>query len=241
MKDIKPYGTENDKKAEVAKMFDNIAHKYDFLNHFLSMGIDRSWRRKTIKEITRLNPRLILDVATGTGDLAFQSARKMPDLQVIGVDISKEMMNVGKKKAQQMSLEDRVQFVYGDSENLPFEDEKFDAVMVAFGVRNFENLQKGMDEMFRVLKKDGQIFVLEFSKPRLFPFKQLFGFYFRFILPLIGRITSKDPRAYKYLFESVQAFPDYNNFLEFMRKAGFSSNKWKSMTLGICSLYTGRK
>jgi demethylmenaquinone methyltransferase/2-methoxy-6-polyprenyl-1,4-benzoquinol methylase len=241
LKDITPYDSGSAKKDQVATMFDNIAHKYDFLNHFLSMGIDKRWRKRAIQLLKEVQPAYILDVATGTGDLAFSAAKALPEAKILGVDISNEMMNVGRKKAIQKGLAQRVDFSLADSENLPFEDETFDAVMVAFGVRNFENLQKGLDEMNRVLKTNGKIFILEFSRPRMFPFKQFFGFYFKYILPVIGKISSRDPRAYKYLFESVQAFPDYENFLSLMKKAGFNSNKWEALSLGICSIYTGEK
>ena len=238
---VRPYDNVEGKKKQVEAMFDNIAHKYDFLNHFLSLGIDNIWRRKTINMLAASEPGYILDVATGTGDLSFSALKKMPHLMIEAIDISKGMLEIGKKKAIKKSVDDKVKFTVGDSENLPFEDDTFDAAMVAFGVRNFENLEKGLREMNRVLKPQGTLFVLEFSKPRFFPFKQLFGFYFRYILPLIGKISSKDPKAYTYLFESVQAFPDFDDFTDIMQKSGFHSNKWRALTLGICSIYSGVK
>jgi demethylmenaquinone methyltransferase/2-methoxy-6-polyprenyl-1,4-benzoquinol methylase len=222
-------------------MFDNIAHKYDFLNHFLSLGIDHQWRKKAIKLLGKTGAKKVLDVATGTGDLSFMALRKIEGLQIEAVDISTGMLEIGKQKANRKGLSDQICFSVGDSEDLPFEEEQFDAVMVAFGVRNFEDLQKGLSEMNRVLKEGGSLIVLEFSKPRAFPIKQLFGLYFKYILPIIGRITSKDKKAYTYLFESVQAFPDYDDFTQIMENAGFRSNKWKTLSLGICSIYTGVK
>ena len=239
--DIKPYHPDGGKKEQVASMFDNIAHRYDFLNHFLSLGIDRIWRRQLIRKLQRSGAINILDVATGTGDLALAAARAIPSARLEAVDISAGMLEIGKKKVEEKGYDGKIRFSLADSEDLPFEDERFDAVIVAFGVRNFENLDRGLSEMARVLKKDGQVFILEFSKPRLFPFRQLFGIYFRFVLPLIGRISSRDPKAYTYLFESVQAFPDYAQFTDRMKKAGFRANKWKALSLGICSIYTGLK
>jgi len=241
LEQIRPYDGSSSKKEQVEAMFDNIAHKYDFLNHFLSLGIDNTWRNKAISILAKTGAKKVLDVATGTGDLAFKAANRISDIRIDGVDISAGMLEIGKKKAVQKGLEDKVIFFHGDSESLPFEDESYDAIMVAFGVRNFENLEKGLKEMNRVLKKGGTLIVLEFSKPRVFPVKQFFGFYFKFILPVIGRLTSKDPKAYKYLFESVQAFPDYESFTKVMEFSGFHSNKWKALSLGICSLYTGIK
>jgi demethylmenaquinone methyltransferase/2-methoxy-6-polyprenyl-1,4-benzoquinol methylase len=238
---VRPYNQDSAKKQQVEQMFDNIAHKYDFLNHFLSLGIDNIWRKRAINVLAKVKAERVLDVATGTGDLAFAAANKMPGIKITGVDISKGMLEIGKQKAVKKGLTERIEFKVADSENLPFESYTFDAVMVAFGVRNFENLEKGLQEMNRVLKPGGTIIVLEFSKPRVFPVKQLFGIYFRYILPLIGKFTSKDPKAYKYLFESVQAFPDFGDFADVMENSGFNANKWRALTLGICSLYTGVK
>lgn len=238
---VTPYSSEEEKKGQVKKMFDRIAPYYDFLNRLLSLGIDTIWRKKAIKTLREINPKIILDVATGTGDLALEAQRQLNPDKIIGVDIAVQMLDIGRKKIAKRNLSEIIEMVEGDSENLPFEDNSFDAITVAFGVRNYQNLEKGLKEMNRVLRKDGKLVVLEFSKPRIFPFKQLFNFYFRHILPLIGRITSKDPRAYSYLYESVQAFPDYDAFTSILEKCGYADCKWKSLSLGICSIYTGIK
>ncbi len=228
------------KKEQVARMFDSISGNYDFLNHFLSAGIDIRWRRKAIKLLAEGNPKLILDVATGTGDFAVEALSLHPD-KVIGVDISEGMLDVGRKKMKDRGFDPKIELMSGDSENLPFEENKFDAVIVAFGVRNFENLEKGLAEMRRVLKPGGRMVVLEFSKPKMFPVKQLYNFYFRFILPKIGKLVSRDPAAYTYLPESVQAFPDGDNFISILNQLGFKNTTCKPLTLGISSLYTGIK
>lgn len=228
------------KKVQVARMFDSISGNYDFLNHFLSLGIDIRWRKKAVKLLEAEKPKMILDVATGTGDFAIQTLSLNPD-KVIGIDISEGMLEVGRKKMMDRGYDAQIELLSGDSENLPFEQNKFDAVIVAFGVRNFENLEKGLAEMHRVLKPGGRMVVLEFSKPRMFPFKQLYNFYFTFILPKIGKLISKDPAAYTYLPESVQAFPDGDNFLGILNRLGFKDTLCKPLTLGISSLYTGIK
>ncbi|MEM6966446.1 MAG: bifunctional demethylmenaquinone methyltransferase/2-methoxy-6-polyprenyl-1,4-benzoquinol methylase UbiE [Bacteroidota bacterium] len=238
---IKPYNKDEDKKGQVSKMFDNIAPYYDFLNRFLSLGIDTIWRKKAINELVSVKPQHVLDVATGTGDVAIEIAKRLQPEKIIGLDISKEMLEIGKKKIAKKEMSDIIQMEVGDSENLRFENNTFDAITVAFGVRNFENLEKGISEINRVLKKDGKLIVLEFSKPTVFPFKQLFNFYFKYILPLIGRFTSNDKRAYSYLYESVQAFPEGDNFIKVLEKTGFKSNTCKRLSLGICSIYTGIK
>ena len=241
--DVKPYEIEGSKKQQVGKMFDNIARHYDFLNHFLSLGIDRVWRRQMISELLEVNPRLVLDVATGTADVAINTIKqlKINDLKITGVDISNEMLAIGRKKIFTEGLSESINLATADSENLPFDGNIFDAVTVAYGVRNFENLERGVREMHRVLKPNGKIVVLEFSKPRVFPFRQLFNFYFKNILPTIGKLTSKDSRAYSYLYESVQAFPDGDDFLTVLTKIGFKNTRCKTLTLGICSIYVGFK
>jgi demethylmenaquinone methyltransferase / 2-methoxy-6-polyprenyl-1,4-benzoquinol methylase len=241
--EVKPYEAAGSKKQQVSTMFDNIAGNYDFLNHFLSLGIDKIWRRKMISELDNVPHSSILDVATGTGDVAINTIKQLKDndIRIVGLDISPQMLNVGIKKIHNIGMSDRIEMLVGDSENLPFDGNKFDAITVAYGVRNFENLERGLSEMQRVLKPNGKLIVLEFSKPRTFPFKQLFNFYFKNILPLIGKITSKDNRAYTYLYESVQVFPDGQDFLKVMEKCGFKSTQCKSLTLGICSIYTGFK
>lgn len=240
---VKPYAADGSKTQQVSKMFDNIARHYDFLNHFLSLGIDKIWRRKMIAELVDLQPKRILDVATGTADVAINTIKqlKIKDLKIVGIDISNEMLNVGRKKLITEGVNDVIELQLGDSENLPFNDNNFDAVTVAYGVRNFEHLERGLAEMHRVLNTNGKIVVLEFSRPRLFPFRQLFNFYFKNILPTIGKLTSKDARAYSYLYESVQAFPDGDDFLTVLNKVGFKNTSCTSLTLGICSLYVGYK
>ena len=238
---VVPYKEEStSKKEQVARMFDNISHRYDFLNHFLSLGIDRGWRDKAVKFMIPLKPKLILDVATGTGDFALQALQLNPE-KIIGVDISEGMLGVGRKKVQEKHLDHLVELRSGDSENLPFGENKFDAVTVAFGVRNFENLEQGLREMFRVLKPGGMAVVLEFSRPRRFPFKQLYSLYFKFILPKIGRIVSSDKAAYTYLPESVEAFPDGEDFINILHHIGFKDTKCRSLTFGISSIYIATK
>jgi demethylmenaquinone methyltransferase/2-methoxy-6-polyprenyl-1,4-benzoquinol methylase len=237
---IKPYSQEGSKTQQIATMFDNIAHRYDFLNRSLSMGIDIIWRKKAIAQLQEIQPKSILDVATGTGDFALEAMSLNPD-KITGVDISVGMLELGKEKIAKKNWSDKIEMVVGDSENLPFEDNTYDAATVAFGVRNFENLQKGLADINRVLRPGGKLVVLELSTPKKFPIKQLFGFYFNNILPLFGRMLSKDDSAYTYLPESVNAFPDGEDFLKVMLAAGFQRNTSKSFTFGICSLYTGVK
>lgn len=238
---VLPYKDKSDaKKKQVAEMFDSISGKYDFLNHFLSLGIDIRWRKKAIKMLADLNPKQILDIATGTGDFAIESLKLNPD-KVIGVDISEGMLNVGRVKMKKRGYADIIDMQSGDSENLHFDDNKFDAVIVAFGVRNFENLEKGLSEMNRVLRPGGRAIILEFSKPTVFPFKQLYNFYFRWILPKIGKVVSKDNAAYTYLPESVNEFPYGDDFLKILEKTGYKNTKCKPLTLGISSIYVGEK
>jgi demethylmenaquinone methyltransferase/2-methoxy-6-polyprenyl-1,4-benzoquinol methylase len=228
------------KKEQVARMFDNISGRYDFLNHFLSLGIDIGWRRKAIRQLRDLKPRLILDVATGTGDFAIEALSLQPE-KVIGVDISEGMLDVGRIKMKARGYDSKIELLRGDSENLPFEENKFDAVIVAFGARNFEDLRQGLREMFRVLKPGGKVVVLEFSKPTSFPFRPLYRFYFNFVLPKIGRWISRDNAAYSYLPESVQAFPDGTKFTDILSHLGFKQTTCTPLTFGISSLYTGTK
>ncbi len=238
---VLPYKEERaSKKEQVAKMFDNISRNYDFLNHFLSMGIDKGWRRKAINLLKPLQPKTILDVATGTGDFALMALNLKPE-KIIGIDISAGMLEVGKKKIMARGLTNKVELLKGDSESIPFHDNKFDAVTVAFGVRNFENLEKGLREIFRVLRPGAMVVVLEFSKPRNFPFRQLYSFYFKIVLPKIGRIISKDKSAYTYLPASVEAFPDGRDFTTILEKIGFKNTTCRTLTFGISSIYTGRK
>lgn len=221
-------------------MFNNISRRYDFLNHFLSLGIDIIWRKKAVKELKALQPKQILDIATGTGDFAIEALSLKPD-KITGVDISEGMLAIGRQKITKMKLDDKIELQMGDSEKLLFDDNTFDAVIVAFGVRNFENLEKGLADMCRVLKPGGKVVVLEFSKPVSFPMKQLYSFYFKYILPIIGRLISKDQAAYTYLPESVKAFPDGSLFTGILDRVGFKNTICKPLTFGICSIYTGIK
>lgn len=221
-------------------MFDNIAPRYDFLNHFLSLGIDKLWRKKAIKILSAYKTNALLDVATGTGDFAI-AALKLKPSRLVAFDLSEQMLNVGRAKAEKLGLADVIQFVKGDSEAMPFSDNQFDAITVAFGVRNFENLEKGLREFYRVLKPNGVAVILEFSKPKYFPFKQLYLFYFFSILPLVGRMVSKDHSAYSYLPESVMAFPDDQKFLSILKTCGFSESKQKRLTFGIATIYIAQK
>lgn len=222
-------------------MFDNIAPKYDFLNQLLSLGIHKGWRRKSVKLLIPYSPKMMLDVATGTGDFAIEANKRLNPEKIIGVDISEGMMKFGREKLKKLDLDSKIELHLGDSENLPFKDGTFDAITVGFGVRNFETLEKGMAGMFRVLKPGGMLVILEFSKPRKFPIKQFYNFYFHYLTPFIGKIFSKDNRAYTYLPESVDAFPDGENFLNIMKKTGFSATSWQPLSFGIASIYTGRK
>lgn len=228
------------KKAQVAEMFDNIASKYDFLNHFLSMGIDKGWRRKAIREVAEVKPATILDVATGTGDLAIAAVSTGPK-NIIGVDISEGMLEVGRKKITEHGLQDRIVLQYGDSEHLPFETGSFDVVMCAYGVRNFENLEAGLKEMHRVIRPGGKVVILEFSHPRQFPVRQIYQFYFRYILPTLGKLVSKHSSAYTYLPESVRAFPEGSVFCATLERCGFQIPKARQLTFGITTLYTAYK
>ncbi|MFT6882338.1 MAG: demethylmenaquinone methyltransferase/2-methoxy-6-polyprenyl-1,4-benzoquinol methylase [Marinoscillum sp.] len=238
---VVPYkDKQGSKKEQVATMFDNISGKYDFLNHFLSLGIDIAWRKKAIKQLRDDHPKQILDIATGTGDFAIEALALNPD-KVTGVDISEGMLSVGREKVIKRKLDHKIELLSGDSEELQFDDNKFDAVIVSFGVRNFENLEKGLKDMYRVLKPGGKTVILEFSKPKRFPFKQIYQFYFKWILPKIGSTISKDQAAYTYLPESVRAFPDGDQFLDILEKVGFKNTQCKALTLGISSIYIGTK
>ncbi len=221
-------------------MFDSIAGRYDFLNHFLSLGIDRGWRRKLVKLMAKDKPAHILDLATGTADLAIAAMKTNPE-RVTGTDISGEMLAIGKEKIRKLGWDQKIELIQADSENLPFANDTFDAAMVAFGVRNYENLPKGLAEMNRVMKPGAKAFILEFSTPSGFPVKQLFAFYFRFILPLVGRLVSKHSSAYTYLPESVNAFPQGKLFVSLMQEAGFRNVECLKLTFGITMLYIGHK
>jgi demethylmenaquinone methyltransferase / 2-methoxy-6-polyprenyl-1,4-benzoquinol methylase len=228
------------RKQQVQTMFNHIAGRYDLLNHLLSMGIDRGWRNKLVKMMAQDKPRRILDLATGTADLAIAAVKLNPD-NITGTDIAEEMLAIGQAKVNKLGLEKIITLQRADSENLPFMEAEFDAAMVAFGVRNYENLPKGLSEMCRVLKPGSRAFILEFSKPRKFPVKQLFGFYSRYILPALGRLVSNHSTAYSYLPESVAATPKDEQFIKLMLEAGFSKAEFISLSFGITNLYIGKK
>jgi len=239
---VVPYkNSEAGKKVQVAEMFNNISGKYDLLNRVLSAGIDIRWRKKTIKQLAANKPQFVLDIATGTGDLAITTYNMLKPAKIIGVDISAGMLDVGRNKIKNLGLDTSITLELGDSENLRFDSNTFDAVTVAFGVRNFENLEKGLSELYRVTKPGGKIAILEFSKPQTFPLNFLYNFYFKYILPLIGKMVSKDMSAYSYLPESVEKFPFGNAFLEKLGNAGFKNTQWKKLTFGISSIYIGIK
>lgn len=228
------------KKKQIAAMFDNISKKYDLLNHLLSLGIDIQWRKKAVKILKPYHPKQILDVATGTGDFAIETVTLGPE-KIIGVDISEGMLERGRAKIKKLDLQDKIELIIADSEELPFPDNKFDSVIVAFGVRNFENLEKGLSEMLRVTRSGGVIVIIEFSKPSVFPFKQIYNFYFNYILPGIGKIISKDKSAYRYLPDSVNAFPGGNEFASLLENVGYKEVKCHPLTFGISCIYSGSK
>ncbi|MFC0875079.1 bifunctional demethylmenaquinone methyltransferase/2-methoxy-6-polyprenyl-1,4-benzoquinol methylase UbiE [Saccharicrinis sp. FJH2] len=238
---VSPYhGEKGTKKEEVASMFDNISKKYDFLNIFLSFGIDRLWRKRVIRTLRPVQPEQVLDIATGTGDLAFQLA-KITSEKVTGADISEGMLAVAREKMEKRNLNCAMEFITGDAENLPFKDNTFDVVTVGFGIRNFQDPLAGLKDMTRVVRKGGTIAVLEFSKPTVFPVKQLYRFYSFHLIPFFGRFVSGDNRAYTYLPESVDAFPEGEGFLNLMKNAGLKDRRQRKLTFGIASLYTGVK
>lgn len=240
-KEVKPYGSEDrSKKEEVAEMFNNISHRYDFLNHFLSVGIDKIWRKKAVKMLRELEPKRILDLATGTGDFALESLKLQPDL-IVGIDISEGMLEVGREKMKKRKVDHIISMQLGDSEALPFEDNYFDAFTVGFGVRNYEHLEKGLSEMLRVLRPGGKGIILEFSKPKKFPVKQYYSFHSKYIIPFFGKRISKDDKAYAYLPESVAAFPEGKEFEAIMRSVGYTDVRSKTVGGGIATIYSGIK
>ena len=234
---ITPYqDAEASKKAQVTEMFDNIAPKYDLLNHSLSMGIDILWRRKAVKMLGEYNPKTIVDIATGTGDFAVEASKLNPN-KIIGIDISPKMLEVGRAKMKKKGLDELIEMRVGDSEALDIDTGCIDAVTVGFGVRNFENLRKGLGEILRILRPGGAVAILEPSYPTRFPLKQLFHIHFRYITPFIGKLISGDNSAYTYLPESVKAFPNGKDFTDICREVGFKKVLYKPLTFGICSLY----
>lgn len=228
------------KRERVEEMFDSIASRYDLLNKVLSAGVDKGWRKKTIQELEKLQPQSILDIATGTADLALESMKLKPS-EIIGIDISNKMLDIGRHKIMEKGFQGIIRLEQADSENIPYPDNRFDAITVAFGVRNFEHLEKGLAEMYRVLKPGGKAVILEFSQPSKFPVKQFYDFYSRHIMPRIGQLLSKEKSAYEYLPASVAAFPYGKKFTDILTKTGYKDTKAQSLTFGIASIYTGIK
>lgn len=240
MQGVTPYNSKDSKKEQVAQMFDNIAFRYDLLNSILSLGIHKGWRKECVKLLRTHNPKLILDVATGTGDFALECEQLHPE-KIIGVDISEGMMKFGREKIKKKGLEKLITLEYGDAETISFPDNTFDAIVVGFGVRNFENLEKGLINLQRVLKPGGKLVILEFSNPRNGFIRWAYDFYFNKVTPFIGRLFSKDVRAYTYLPESVKAFPDNERFTEILKKLNYTQTSYKSLCFGISAIYQGSK
>jgi demethylmenaquinone methyltransferase/2-methoxy-6-polyprenyl-1,4-benzoquinol methylase len=236
-----PYKNSNQsKKVQVEEMFDQISHRYDLLNHLLSVNIDKAWRNKAIKMLKVFQPKTILDIATGTADFAIAAGKLNPE-KITGIDLSEGMLRIGRQKVEKKGLSHLIELRKADSEALPFENHSFDAAVVGFGVRNFENLEKGLAEIFRVLRPGGVFVVLEFSLPKNKVFRSLYFFYFLKVLPWLGRLISKNSRAYTYLPESVREFPDGENFARILEKAGFEKCRWVPQTMGIATIYQAQK
>jgi demethylmenaquinone methyltransferase/2-methoxy-6-polyprenyl-1,4-benzoquinol methylase len=238
---IKPFSSEGPKKVQVSDMFDRIAPRYDFMNRFLSAGIDRSWRRKAIRLFKNDKPQQLLDVATGTGDMAILAARLLHPQKITGIDISEGMLQKGREKIRSQGLSPQIELLSGDGETINFGTDTFDGVMVAFGVRNFENLDKGLREILRVMKPGAQLVVLEFSKPQLPVVKAFYNMYMGFIAPQLAKLFRQNKKAYQYLNDSAKAFPDREGFVEILKNTGFSNTHYQSLTFGICCLYSARK
>lgn len=238
---IKPYHKEGDKTQQVEQMFDNIAHTYDKLNHRLSWNIDKGWRKKAIRQLLPYRPKVMLDIATGTGDFAILAAGMLRPVTLIGADISEKMMEIGKQKVEKEKLDSVISFKKEDCMNLSFADNTFDAITAAFGIRNFSDLNKGLGEMCRVLKKGGHLSIVELTSPVSFPMKQLFSIYSHTFLPLYGRMISKDRSAYDYLTATIEAFPQGEQMIEILKTAGFSKAQFKRLTFGICTMYFAEK
>ncbi len=239
--EIKPYGKEGEKGKLVEEMFDNIAPTYDTLNHRLSWDIDKGWRKKAIRQLLPFQPKTILDIATGTGDFAILSAKELRPQRMIGIDISEGMMKIGQKKVEAEGLQHIVSFKKDDCTHLSFDDNSFDAVTAAFGIRNFQNLDQGLSEMYRVLKPNGHLSIVELTTPVSFPMKQLFKLYSHTMLPVYGKLISKDTSAYSYLTKTIEAFPQGEVMLDILRKAGFKNASFKRLTFGICTMYFATK
>ena len=237
---IKPYG-EGEKAKQVEEMFDNIAPSYDKLNHRLSWNIDKGWRRKAIRQLAPFKPQTLLDIATGTGDFAILAAEMLHPQKLVGADISEGMMEIGRKKVREKGLQDIISFDKEDCLHLSYQDETFDAVTAAFGIRNFADLDSGLSEMQRVLRKGGHLSIVELTSPVSFPMKQLFHVYSHTVLPVYGRLISKDTSAYSYLTKTIEAFPQGEQMVEILHKAGFSEASFKRLTFGICTMYFARK
>jgi demethylmenaquinone methyltransferase/2-methoxy-6-polyprenyl-1,4-benzoquinol methylase len=238
---IKPFSEQGSKKEQVSEMFDRIAPGYDFMNRLLSAGIDKGWRKKAIRRFLNDRPARLLDVATGTGDMAIMAARILKPQEIIGIDISEKMLEIGRKKVDKEELGTKIALLAGDGETINFPDNSFDGVMVAFGVRNFENLEKGLSEILRVLKPGAQLIVLEFSKPRIPGVRTLYNLYMGFLAPRMAGWFKQNKKAYQYLNESAKAFPDRKQFEDILKKTGYSATEWKPLSLGICCIYSGRK
>lgn len=234
---IRPYNDKGDKGTQVEQMFDNIAPSYDKLNHRLSWNIDRGWRRKAIRQLAAEHPQQLLDIATGTGDFAIMAAKMLKPQRIVGADISEGMMEIGRRKVMQMNLQDTVTFEKQDCMSLDYPDGSFDAVTAAFGIRNFPDLDKGLREMCRVLRKGGQLSIVELTTPVSFPMKQLFSIYSHTVLPVYGRMISHDTSAYSYLTKTIEAFPQGEEMMGILKKAGFSQTSFKRLTFGICTMY----
>lgn len=242
MASIKPYQERTDsKKQQIEEMFDKVSSQYDFLNRILSFGVDIGWRNKVVQTVEKANPKKVLDVATGTGDLAIAMAKKIENAHISGFDLSSGMLAKGQEKIDKIGLQKQIDMIHGDAENMPFAENAFDAVTVSFGVRNFENLALGIKEIHRVLSSGGKLIILEFSQPQTFPVKQLYAFYSKYVLPNIGRLISEDKEAYDYLPNSIQAFPFGKQMTDLLEECGFLNASFKKLHFGIASIYIGTK
>ena len=240
MSKVTPYNNNDSKKDQVAQMFNNIAYRYDFLNSLLSLGIHKGWRRKCVQLISEKKPKYLLDVATGTADFAIECMKLNPT-SVIGIDISEGMMKFGREKIEKLNLQKQITLQYGDAETCDLPSNSIDAITVGFGVRNFQNLEKGLQNMNRILKPGGQICILEFSTPRKFPMKQFYKFHFKYITPTVGKLFSKDSSAYTYLPESIKVFPDNERFVEILEKTGYYKATFQAVSFGLAAIYLAEK